>query len=256
MRLAATRTPSLCWDMPATAPHAELILALDDRVDALCAGPIETVCSGAFWSERFGERGARRITEDARYHVDHLKTALEFDDPSILRQYAVWLQGVLTQRGMCTLHLAEHFAALARSIRREALPGAHVAEEYLRAAIEALEYPAEPARSLQAAADQLTRAVLHRRRSQREPAAETARRDLAYLLSYLSDAVALHRPDLFEGYVRWIDGYFTRRGRGDGYLGELLQALDTALTAAGEPVGPAGRPLVRAALGALAEPAP
>jgi hypothetical protein len=235
---------------------SHLILALDAHADALCARSIDEACSGAFWTERFGERGTRRIKEDAHHHISHLKTALQFDDPSVLAKYAVWLQQVLTHRGMCSRHLAEHFDALARAIHRAALPGAASAESFLGVAVDALRYQSGPAGPVQEAADVLAASVLNApdaRHMTAPSGADHLESDLGYLLSYLMDAVALDRPDVFQQYVVWIDGYFTRRDRPRGYLARILQALDASLSVTGDEVRAACRPIVSAARPSLDE---
>jgi hypothetical protein len=235
--------------MASLTETSHLILALDAHADALCARSIGDACSGAFWTERFGERGTRRIQEDAHHHISYLKTALQFDDPSILAKYAVWLQQVLTHRGMCSLHLAEHFHALSQAIRREALPGAATAEMYLQAAVEALRYESAPARFVLDATEALATSMMQSLELQPTWAADQGDHlaaDLGFLLSYLTDAVALERPEVFQQYLAWIDGYFTRRQRAQGYLPRLLIALDASLDATGDDVRAACRPIVTA----------
>jgi hypothetical protein len=95
--------------------------------------------------------------------------------------YVQWLRTVLSTRGMCTRHLAENFTLLAA-----AMPSAAAqATDYLEQARAALTYAA----------------------------ARTGWVDvLQYHLSYLADALALERDELFVEYVEWTAAFDERRG--------------------------------------------
>jgi hypothetical protein len=58
------------------------------------------------------------------------------------------------------------------------------------------------------------------------------RADLHYHLSYLADALANERPELFVDYVRWIASFLERRGIPTEYLRETLTAVDEVLRTA------------------------
>jgi hypothetical protein len=203
-----------------------------------------------FWDERFGERGRRFSQEDNGHHVNYLVQALRADAPDLLTGYARWLQGLLTTRGMCSRHIAENFGRLADAIRAEGIGDAGPAYTLLDAASTALTYDDGPARAVQVAAESIAiraaEAVVGRHQDrpsllltgagdtdpEDDDGAAVIRDDLLYLLSYLADALANGRPDLFVQHVRWSDDFFTRHGRPAGYLRDLLLVLDGVLAAA------------------------
>ena len=55
---------------------------------------------------------------------------------------------------------------------------------------------------------------------------------MLYHVSYLADALANERPELFADYVRWLAGFLERHGSPTEYLRGTLVALDEALQAA------------------------
>ncbi len=185
-----------------------------------------------FWRERFGDRGRRHAGEDGDFHIAHLVQALVANEPEVLIRYARWLQSVLTTRGMCSRHLDENFERLARAIQRET-PDSGPAVAYLERARGALCYPGGPGRELQDAAARLTRATVEelcRRHSnwlaQHEAAErETWAKDVAYHLSYLADAAALGRTELFAAHAVWIGGFLQRRDVPQEHLVQCLEVI-------------------------------
>jgi hypothetical protein len=176
----------------------ELIAALRERGRELARQTIDEMYRDPFWMKRFGPRGRQFADEDALHHVSYLVQALVNENPSILADYARWLQVVLTSRGMCSEHLRENFERLSRAVRALGLPRAEVAAEYLRAAEEALRYPDGPARTVQELAPGVAAAV-----------PEEARRQAELLVSFLADAVRLGEPQIFAKHVVWLraNGY-------------------------------------------------
>lgn len=215
----------------------EAARTLREHAERLASQSVEAACTGSFWDERFGERGRHYIHSDARHHVDHLATALSFGRTSIMAGYAHWLQQVLTVRGMCSRHIAEHFMALEAAILADGLPHANAASPYLRAGVDALRHDSDPARALEDAAESLADAALQGIASGHPTWFEndgTSRRsrvraDLLYLLSYLADAAALDRPDIFSDYLAWVAEYFRRHRRKAAYARVLITALEEAL---------------------------
>jgi hypothetical protein len=221
------------------------VTALADTIEArarqLADRAHEAMYRDPFWEERFGERGRRFSQEDNVHHVNYLVQALRADAPDLLAGYARWLQGVLTTRGMCSRHIAENFGRLADAIRAEGIADAGPAFTLLEAASSALTYDEGPARAVQVTAgpvaDQAVESVVRRHPDwpadlpddQDIAGAAVLRTDLLYLLSYLADALANGRPDLFVQHVRWSDDFSTRRGRPAGYLRDLLLGLNQAL---------------------------
>ncbi len=215
--------------MPAKPDLAANLLA---HAEALAAYPIDDVCTGAFWEERFGERGRHYIKQDAMHHVTSLACALQFGVPSVMEQHARWLQSVLTVRGMCTRHIEEHFESLARATRNE-IPDSRTAVDYLDAARAALIYEAVVPRTVQArfgeVVAQAADIVVEHNGPWFRPSSQLDRprlaRDISYLLSYLIDALALSSADTFVSHARWMTGYYFRRGLPDQYLPAILDAL-------------------------------
>lgn len=227
--------------------HTELTTRLAAAADRLTARVLAEMYTNPFWHERFGERADRHGRQDGRFHVDHLIQALHAGDPTIIENYARWLQQVLTCRGMCTRHLADNFAHLTVAIRDEAWPDGTAAIAMLDAAIAALRYPAGPAHDLQVAAPALATATVtalyaaHPAWLARRDEAIRARciDDLDYHVSYAADAIALDQPTVFVNYAVWIAGFLERRQVPRAHLIESLEALvraadDIAPAATGE----------------------
>jgi hypothetical protein len=210
---------------------------LEARADALVERALRAMYANPFWDERFGERGRQFARADNHHHIAYLVLALRVHSPEPLARYARWLQEVLTTRGMCTRHLAENFARLADAIGDEHIEGGGPALAYLGAAEEALVYSDDPARALQAVstdiADRAAATIYSRHPAWLERWGEPGRRrcldDLAYHLSYLTDALALGRDELFAEYVAWIAGFLARRSVPTEHLQEALAAIDQAL---------------------------
>lgn len=181
-----------------------------------------TFAEEPFWTARFGDRGRQRTYEDAAYHIDYLVQALAAQDPDVMRGYARWLQSLLTTRGMCTAHIAENFERIEAILSGELAEPA-VALDYLRRAREALLYPAGPARELQEASPELARVAAQRMNGILEE------RDMRHLLSYLADAIALGRPELFDQYLRFASSFFDKRGARPGAMRRAVDVLADAL---------------------------
>ena len=155
----------------------------------------------------------------------------------LLTNYARWLQRVLTTRGMCSRHIEENFDRLVEAIRSEEIEDAGPALELLEAASLALAYDDGPARAVQVvampvaarAAEVVFERHLDWPARLGDRGGESCRDDVLYQLSYLADAIANGRPDLFGDHVRWTAGFFERRGRPSGYLRETLLSLDDVI---------------------------
>lgn len=137
-----------------------------------------------FWDARYGARGRTHSRQDAEHHLGYLAESLDADDPEVFVRYAAWLRTVLVSRGMSTAHLAESFDLLAGYLAEEAWPGVTAACTLLRRASHSLCYAEGPARDL-------------------FEAARVQDRETRTLLSYLADAVAADRPQIFTAYARW-----------------------------------------------------
>jgi hypothetical protein len=170
-------------------------LSLRDRV--LAAGPriaesaLAEMYEDPFWRERFGDRGRHHAGRDGDYHIQYLVEAISANEPQIFVKYARWLREVLVTRGMCSRHLAENFERIAHGIGQEAWPDRERAVAILEAGARALAYEEGDAAAI-------------------DRARETAAEELHHLLSYLADAMALHRPELFAQHVAFLGGYCRR----------------------------------------------
>jgi hypothetical protein len=57
------------------------------------------------WEARFGPRGRRRCTEDAKHHLSFLAGAVQAGSAGIFAEYAVWCGAMLAARGIDSAHL-------------------------------------------------------------------------------------------------------------------------------------------------------
>jgi hypothetical protein len=223
--------------------------ALDAASDDLSLEVHEAMYADPFWMERFGERGAQFSRQDGRHHVHYLAQALRFDKPSIMIEYALWLRGVLTTRGMCTLHLDEALDDLADAIDKRGLEGAAAARRVLEAAREALIYPNGDARAIQEASPAIASDIVKTAAGDLGSAASLGVDDAAHILSYAADAVAQENDRVFLDHLAWLGPYYEGLGVERPQLDALLQAIGSA----GGP--PALNRLVGLARAAEAEPA-
>jgi hypothetical protein len=180
---------------------------------------IEEMYRDPFWEDRFGARGRKFAAEDGAHHVVYLVQALEAKKPEIFTAYARWLQSVLVHRGMCTAHVLDNFARLARLLGASDIAGIGAALDAIELGRASLLYASGPARLLQDGADAIASAVA---RGNARTAAE-----LRMLVWYLADAVETGEPDLFARHVEWARDYFERQKLPK--LDALLAALDASL---------------------------
>lgn len=205
----------------------------------LAAGPrlvdrvLAEMYENPFWVERFGARAHTHGREDGLYHITYACNAIEAGDVGVIENYARWLQQVLTTRGMCSRHLADNFDRLAAAIRDEPWPGKQAAIDVFAAAARALHYEDSIAGGLQARTMIIARAAtldLHANHPD-GPAADQARciDDLSYHLSYLADAIALSRPQVFGDYIRWLGEFLAKRSVPRTHLAASLDALEAQI---------------------------
>lgn len=64
--------------------------------------------------DRFGERGYQKCIDDNMHHLNHLDTAYQVQDTKPFVDYAIWLNNVLTSRGMQTSLVIDNFERLDR----------------------------------------------------------------------------------------------------------------------------------------------
>ncbi|KKK37155.1 hypothetical protein WQ57_15640 [Mesobacillus campisalis] len=88
--------------------------------------------------EKFGERGVEKCREDNGHHLKHLETALFLGNPQSFIDYAHWLDGILTSRGMATEHLVDNFCRLQNAFTKHERANAPKYNEILESAIHSL----------------------------------------------------------------------------------------------------------------------
>jgi methanogenic corrinoid protein MtbC1 len=65
------------------------------------------------WRERYGDRGVERGREDAGFHIDFLRGAIEADSAAPFEDYASWVARLLSARGIAPGFLAENLQQIA-----------------------------------------------------------------------------------------------------------------------------------------------
>lgn len=229
----------------------ELATAILACADELTREVVADIYEDPFWEARFGARGRRYSEEDGRYHLTYLAQALsagEAGDAGVLCSYAQWLRTVLVSRGMCSLHLAENYERLAAALHERPLAGVGRAVSFLEQAAAALRYEVGPAAVVQRRFDELlerAELALALTRAQREgqsataplPSRDGCRRELGYYLSYLADALASSRPELFAKHLQWSTAFLARQASAQRLpqASELLRALEQAIADAADP---------------------
>lgn len=213
--------------------YAELCERLDRAATSLTERVLAEMYQNPFWVERFGERAQIHGRKDGRFHIDYLVQALGADDPTIVENYARWLQQVLTTRGMCTRHLADNFDLLGAAIANEGWPDGAAAVRMLRVATAALRYPSGAAREVQDRIEVIATGAIdtmyarHPDWAQRS-SVTLSNDNLAYHLHYAADALALGSSTTFLAYVDWITGFLERRQVPRMVMVESLETLRDA----------------------------
>lgn len=198
----------------------------------LAAGPRWTVrvltdmYEDPFWAERFGERGRAQAGRDGGFHIQYLVEAVDADDVAVFERYARWLREVLVSRGMCSRHLADNFLRLAALVDAEDWPDRGRASDVLRAGTRALVYTEGDAGALDAAREGLAAAVAASIQGVRAV-------DVEQHLSFLADAVAFGRGELFAGYVGFLIDQARRRRRDPAPLAATFEQLAASVSALG-----------------------
>ncbi len=210
----------------------QLSQQVEAMAERLARASVEGMYADPFWEARYGEPRARRFgDEDARFHVRYLVQALATGRTEVMEGYARWLRTLLVSRGMCSRHLDENFAGLARALEAEGFAPGSAPRACVQAARDALRYTEGPAGLLQEAAGPLARQVADQLVP--ESSGERARLEgeLGLHLSYLCDALAAQRPELFTEHGRWYAGFWPRRNFKGLAFPRVLRALEEALVA-------------------------
>lgn len=198
--------------MSVPPPSRSLVERLHRDKLVLAERVVDEMYADAFWNDRFAARGRKHSVQDLAFHVDYVIQAAEANDAGVMERYARWLQGVLTTRGMCSLHLADSFGRLAVAI------GDPSARRYSSAARAALLYDGGAARAVQ-----------ERIRDAITSGTPGSIEDTTYYLSYLADAIALGQPKVFLDHVSWLAGFFKKQGRDPHTIESTLEAVTRTL---------------------------
>lgn len=206
-------------------------LQVEARATALASNSVQALYADPFWAARYGLQRARRFgDEDAVFHVRYLVQALDAQRPAILEDYARWLRTLLVTRGMCSLHLDQHFEGLGRALQAEGFGPGSLPHTYVQSAREALHYKDGPAHALEADAAAIISTVV-RRLEAPLPSGSRPRleQEVRLQLSYLADALAMDRADLWDAHLQWYAGFWPQRGLSPLTLLQTLDALKAAL---------------------------
>jgi hypothetical protein len=195
-----------------------------------------------FWEARYGERGRARSLEDALHNLDNLSASLRLDLPAELVSYYRWLRDVLAPRGISGEHMREILRAQAAVLAESLLPDqAAITSAWFEHAAASLVYEHPFALAVASGEVEIVAGALGRlatesaeQGTQLSNEAGQGRReheaqDLRYYLSYLSDAIALGKPDLFTGYTSWVAGTLAQEGASAAGLRAELRALASEL---------------------------
>lgn len=204
---------------------------VEARATSLASASVQPMYADPFWDARYGPQRARRFgDEDAVHHVRYLVQALDAAHPALLETYARWLRTLLVTRGMCSLHLDQNLEGLAHALQAEGFGPDSLPFTYVQAARGALRYTEGPAHLLEADAPALIAAVIPALERTLPPGNPLRLEQEARLhLSYLSDALALDRADLWDAHVQWYAGFWSRRGLAPLTFPHLLEALRAGL---------------------------
>lgn len=198
----------------ASSPAERRTLAARLLTEAASIGraSIALCYTDGFWMARFGDRGRKFADEDGLRHAQYLAEAIESGTSEPFVIYARWLRSVLTTRGMCTLHIHDNFVRLGMVLRNFDRPLFDAAMPHLDAGVRAL-VPEGPAGALHQAAVS----------SHRDGGDDAFVDDPAFLLSYVSDAVAAGTSEHFLAHLRWLCTECDRRGIRDRLEHTLTQ---------------------------------
>ncbi len=175
----------------------ETARAIEAHAERIASAVYARVYTDPFWDARFGKRGHYHTERDGNYHLSYLAQAVRARSARVMAEYALWARGMLVPRGMCSNHLAENFGMIRDALAEHRIAG-H-AGSILDSAARALDYEDGAAGAIARAAAAVAAAL-------DDPAVPLASsRDWRQHLSYLADAVAAKRPELFADYLGFLD---------------------------------------------------
>lgn len=211
----------------------DLATQLNERAADLASRVNDTLYRDPFWEARFGARGREFAQSDGVENIAYLARSVRYGSSAFLENHLLWLRTVLSTRGMCTMHIQVAFAVLRELLLDSGMEGIEQALDHLDAAVAALAYADGPPARIQKDAETLATSVAGNLLTQHPafgdqlpaPVQDTVRRDTLYILSYLSDSLALGRPDILRDHVSWLSSNVRVLGRPDGYIEELVRTL-------------------------------
>ena len=157
----------------------------------------------AFWEQRYAARARRFAHEDGGFHVRYLADAIRASSPTVMEQYSRWLRDLLVPRGMCTLHLSEHLEHVGHAVVD--CIGEGQEGNYIRGAIDALRYESGVPRTIQDAAESVSKAIPDLTPGAVRHSAFKTR----YLCHYAADALQRGTPELLSKHLDWSRSVLT-----------------------------------------------
>lgn len=217
-------------------------------VDAILAD----LYKNTFWHTRYQNTGQEYARSVAHYHLNSLIAAIKTGDPNIFADHWAWDRPVMVMRGACTHHMHEFIDSTARAVAQVLHHDFLLVEPSFAAAHRALDYEQPYCRALSQ-----VRETLIERISQRVcPDAarlDAYRRWSRYHLSYLEDAAAMSKPEVFRNFEEWVRDRMLLRGESPSKLSDGLRVVAEELERALPPEMAAEfGPSLRAAQAAIA----
>ncbi|MBM7551284.1 hypothetical protein [Thalassobacillus pellis] len=94
--------------------------------------------------DKFGEHGKERTIEDNFHHLDHLETAYQMGSGAFFKDYTLWLNNILTSRGVRTDLIVDNYKRLIQRMDKvefESVKERQTYIMYLQEGIQLLESP-------------------------------------------------------------------------------------------------------------------
>jgi methanogenic corrinoid protein MtbC1 len=155
------------------------------------------------WRERYGARGIERGREDACFHIDFLRGAIEAGSPAAFQDYVRWTVRVLSARGIAPEFLAENLGQVGDAARPLLSEAEQLyVEALIRAGIAAAVPPSSPEapRELDLPCRMFTEAILQ---GHRKAAANVVMDAIRNGTSMLDAYVDILQAAQFEVGRRW-----------------------------------------------------
>lgn len=179
----------------------------------------------SFWNARYEEDGIARARSEAQDHIHNLIAAIQAGEVDVYAGYWANYRLMMVQRGASTHHVHEVIDSTACEVGLTLRDGFPLAEPCFAAAHRALAYDHPACRALSDCCEAILERALARVKVP-QGSSRLYRRDLRYCLSYLEDAVALDRPELFRQYLGFARQFLVEYGVRPAELAAGLQVLD------------------------------